>query len=245
MESAWRCLECGALYAQHFALCSACWRSGAIVPSPQRLRAAVDYRPGVSDARSITRMAWKTVEHEGAYPELRLGAGALVLVSGPPGSGKSTLASRLVDAVRGPALLVAAEEGISPSLAARLLRCNVKREDFHVLTRSTVDTVVAFAAERKIAACAIDSVQEIAWSASELRHVLEVVPTLDALVAVMQVTKAGLPAGAMALQHEADVHVTVEGMRWTLAKSRYQDLAESRSDVLPPRREMEAALAAS
>jgi predicted ATP-dependent serine protease len=203
----------------------------------QRLRAAADYVPGVSDARALTRMAWKSTEHLGAYEDLRLGAGALVLVSGPPGSGKSTWASRLINAVHGPALLIAAEEGISPSLAARLLRSNVKREDFHVLTRATVDAAVAFAKEHKIVATAIDSVQEAAWTASELRHLLEMVPTMDLLVGVVQVTKAGLPAGAMALQHEADVCVTVEGMTWALAKSRYQDLADVGGAILPRQEE--------
>lgn len=168
-------------------------------------------------------MAWQQVQQE-AYPGLQLGAGALVEVSGPPGAGKSSWACRLVDSIKGPALLVAAEEGISPSLAARLLRCNVRRADFHVLTRATVDAAVAFARRVKAVAMIVDSVQEATWTASELRHVLEVCDSLSLLVAVLQVTKAGLPAGAMALQHEADVHVTVEEMRWSLIKSRYQDL---------------------
>ncbi len=221
-------------------MCVSCFRSGAIVPVPRRQGAAVDAQPGVSDARALARMAWKSIE-QAAYPELRLGAGALVEASGPPGSGKSTFACRLADAVDGPALLVAAEEGISPSLAARLLRCSVKRPDFHVLTRASVDTVVGFARERKAVACVIDSVQEAAWTAADLRHLLEVVPTLDLLVAVLQVTKDGLPAGAMALQHECDVHVSVEAMTWSLIKSRYQDLAGVGGPVLPTRRVTHAA----
>lgn len=236
MSSAWRCLECGALYEQHFAICCSCFRAGGIVPVPRRLGAATDSVPGVSNARAIARMSWARVE-QAAYPALQLGARALVEVSGPPGAGKSSFACRLADAVRGPTLLVAAEEGISPSLAARLLRCAVKRDDFHVLTRASVDQVVAFCVERKIVCCAVDSVQECSWSASELRHLLEVVPSLDLLVGVLQVTKDLAPAGAMALQHECDVHVSVEGMRWKLKKSRYQDLTSASGDVLPQRRE--------
>ena len=237
--SIWRCFECGATYAQHFAMCSGCFRSGAIIPQGHRARAQLDYTPGVSDARALSRMAWRVVEHV-VYPELRVGAGALVLVSGPPGAGKSSWACRLADAVDGPALLIAAEEGLSPSLAARLLRCAVKRDDFHVVTRASVDQAVALAVERKVVACIIDSVQEAAWSAHELRHVLEVVPTLDVLIAVVQVIKDGRPAGAMALQHEADVQVAVERMGWNIVKSRYQDLAGVGGDVLPQRWESEA-----
>ncbi len=232
-SSTWRCVECGALFAQHFAVCTSCWRTGSLVPVAHRLRAAVDYQPGVSNARALAGMAWKKVEHPGAYVDLVVGAGALVLVSGPAGSGKSSWSCRLANAVKGPVLYEAAEEGISPSLAARLLRCNVKRPDFHVLTRASVDAAVAFATKQKAVACVVDSVQEAVWTAHELRHVLEVVPSLDVLVAVMQVTKAGLPAGANAYQHECDVHVRVEAMAWNLVKSRYQDLAGVGGPVLP------------
>lgn len=230
-----RCLECGSGYDQHYPFCARCWRSGSIVPWASRPRAAVDYKPGYATARDIARMAWRTVD-QGAYPELALGAGALVLISGPPGSGKSTMAARLLDAVKGPVLLVASEEGISPSLSARLLRVGVKRETFHVLTRATVDAVVGFAAEREVVALAVDSVTEAAWSASELRHVLEVVPSLDLLIGVLQVTKDGLPAGAMQLQHESDVHVAVEGLRWSTIKSRY-GAAGIGGEVLQARKE--------
>lgn len=236
MSSPWRCLECGALYDQHFPICCSCFRTGAIVLVPRRLGAAVDSVPGVSNARAMARLQWGRVE-QSAYPSLQLGAGALVEVSGPPGAGKSSFAARLADAVRGSALYVAAEEGISASLAARLLRCNIKRDDFHVVTRASVDQVVGFCRDRKILACVIDSVQEIAYSASDLRHLLEVVPTMDLLVGVMQVTKDLVPAGAMALQHECDAHVSVEAMRWKLIKSRYQDLASASGDVLPQRQE--------
>jgi predicted ATP-dependent serine protease len=169
-----------------------------------------------------------------------LGASALVLVSGAPGSGKSSMSCRLANAVKGPVLYVAAEEGISPSLAARLLRCGVKRADFHVLTRASVDTAVAFATKHKCVAAVVDSVQEAVWQAYELRHVLEVVTSLDVLVAVAQVTKEGAAAGSNAYQHECDVHVRVESMAWSLAKSRYQDLAGIGGTVLPSK-ETEAA----
>jgi hypothetical protein len=62
-----------------------------------------------------------------------------------------------------------------------------------------------------------------------------VVPTLYLLVGVQQVTKEGAPAGLMALQHEADVQVTVDTMQWSLKKSRYQDIAGASGDVLPVR----------
>jgi predicted ATP-dependent serine protease len=239
--STFRCVECGALFAQHFATCSSCWRSGSLIPLAHRLRAEIDYQPGVSNARALAGMAWRRVEHAGAYEDMVVGAGALVLVSGPAGSGKSSLSARFANAVKGPVLYVAAEEGISPSLAARLLRCNVKRPDFHVLTRASVDAAVAFAQAHRAVACVVDSVQEAVWTAHELRHVLEVVPSLDLLIAVMQVTKTGVAAGSNAYQHECDVHVRVEAMAWNIVKSRYQDLAGIGGAVLPAKETPDAA----
>jgi predicted ATP-dependent serine protease len=129
-------------------------------------------------------------------------------------------------------VLVAAEEGIGPSLAARLARCRVKREDFGVIARASVDSVAEYAITHRAVAAVIDSVQEAAWSAHELRHLLSVVGTLDLLIGVQQVTKEGAPAGLMALQHEADVQVTVEALQWSLKKSRYQDITNVGGEVL-------------
>jgi len=228
---AWRCLECGSGYEAHYPFCARCWRSGSIVPQAHRARAAVDSQPGQSNARDIAKMRFRLVEQT-AYPRLELGARALLLLSGPPGSGKSSAGTRLVDSMNGPVVYLSSEEGIGPALSARLLRCGVARDSFHVLTRATVDQVVQFVRDKRAVALVVDSVTEAAWSARELRHLLELAPTLDLLVAILQVTKGGLPAGAMSLQHEADAHVAVDGMRWQLVKSRYQDTSLS-GDVLP------------
>lgn len=228
----WRCVACGAFYDRHLPVCTSCWRDGQVAPCAHRQVANIDLVPATSDARALARMGWSVLEHPGVYESLVLGPGALVLVSGSPGAGKSTWACRLLDAIPGPVVLVAAEEGIGPSLAARLSRCHVKREDFGVIARASVDSVVEYALTHKVVAAVIDSVQEAAWSAHELRHLLSVVPTLDLLIGVQQVTKEGAPAGLMALQHEADVQVTVESMQWSLKKSRYQDLADAGGEVL-------------
>jgi len=229
----WRCIACGAFYETHLLVCTSCWRDGQIALCGHRQPANIDLVPATSDARTLARMGWKVLEHPGVYDTLVLGLGALVLVSGPPGAGKSSWACRLLDAIPGPVVLVAAEEGLAPSLAARLLRCRVKRPDFAIIARASVDAVVEFALARKAVAVAIDSVQEAAWNPQELRHLLAVVPTLDLLIGVQQVTKDGQPAGLMALQHESDIQVAVETMEWRLKKSRYQDLADVGGDVLP------------
>ncbi len=229
----WRCVSCGAFFDQHFSVCTCCWRVGQIAPCAHRQPANLDYVTATSDARALARMGWSLLEHPGAYETLVLSPGALVLVSGPPGAGKSSWACCLLNAILGPVVLVAAEEGISPSLAARLGRCRVRRADFRVVARASVDAVAACAIETSAVAAAIDSVQEAAWTAHELRHLLSVVPTLDLLIGVQQIAKDGRPAGLMSIQHEADVLVTVEAMRWGLRKSRYQPLTDVGGEVLP------------
>ena len=223
MSTRYTCLECGTGYNEHVSFCGICWHQGQVVPTASRQHAALDFQPAVSDARSLARLVWRELEQT-AYPELKLGTGAMVLLSGYPTQGKSTSATRLLDSVKGPVVYVASEEGLSPTLAGRLSRCAVKRSDFFVMSRATVDQVASFAVEKKAVAVAVDSVQHASWTATELRHLQSVVPSMDLLVAVVQVTKDGLPAGAMSLQHEADVHLSVEKMRWTLVKSRYQPI---------------------
>jgi len=229
-----RCVDCGAFWDRWWSTCARCFRQGVVIPHAERARAAVDAMPGVTTARALSRMIWQEVVQP-SYPELRLGTGALVEVYGPPGAGKSSWACRLADAVEGPALLVAAEEGLSPSLAARLARCDVRRADFHVITRASVDAAVSHAHGVKAVSMIVDSLQEASYTANELRHILELCPSLQLLVAVLQITKAGLPAGSNALQHEADVVVNVDAMKWSLTKSRYQDLSGVGGDVLPTR----------
>jgi len=177
-------------------------------------------------------MSWAFVDHS-AYSELQVGAGCLALVSGLPSAGKSTFACRLADSVSGPVLYIASEEGISPTMSARLLRCGVKRDDFLIVTRASCDQAVGFIEKHGAVVAVLDSAQESAWSPRELRHVLEIAPKLQLLIAVMQSIKDGSPAGAQTYYHEADVHVAVAAGGWNLRKSRYQDLSGVGGDVLP------------
>ena len=234
-QNSWRCNHCGNYFQTHVGVCPHCYSSGSLVMVGYRPRAEVDYTPGVSNARELARMSWQVVEHPGVYERVIIGEGTLLETYGPPGAGKSSWSCRLVDAIPAPVGLVSAEEGLGPTLSARLIRCRIKREDFHVLTRATVDQVVAFIQQHKLVAIIIDSVSDISWSATELRSILEVCPSLKLLVAVLQVTKETQPAGRMALQHEADVMIKFENMKWQITKSRFQPIDETMTDsVLPP-----------
>ena len=235
--SAWRCIECPALYAEHHTMCWGCWNRGCIVPVVHRLHAALDYVHHETTARALAGLSFKKIE-QARYPSLMLGWGAFVNLNGAPGAQKSTMGLCLADAIRGPALLVSAEEGLSPTLSARLLRCGVKRDDFHIVTRASVDVAVAVATRVNAASCVLDSLQESTWLPRDCRAVLEQVKTLGVLVTVSQVTKDGSAAGSNKYMHEADVVIHVESGAWNLTKSRYQDIAGIGGRVL---REEEAA----
>lgn len=226
----WRCLSCGTYWPQYWSGCPRCWDWGCVIPWGHRPTAAIDSEPVIMSARELTRMVWSEIEQP-AYPQLKLGPGAFVAVYGPAGAGKSTWACRCADAVRGVALLVSAEESLSPSLAARLVRMNVKGDDFLAMPITDIDKVVEKARQRRAATMVIDSVQLATWTPSELRHLIEALP-LSLLIAVSQVNKRGEPLGENALLHEADVVVRVDSMKWSLTKSRYQPLSDIGGDVL-------------
>jgi hypothetical protein len=227
----WRCFECGTSFPTHRAACSSCFEAGTLLQAGARPSAAIDFVPEITTARALAKAAW-TPTVSTAYPTLRLGRGALVLVYGAPGNGKSTFATLLLDGLAGPVVLQSIEESPGPSLAARLARCFVRRDDFFVVGRASVDQLVDCVRTRRAVGLAVDSVQLAAFTPEELRHLLLVLPELQVLVAVAQVNKRGRVEGRERLLHEADVAIECAEMRWSLVKSRYQPI-DARGTVMP------------
>jgi len=162
-----------------------------------------------------------------------VGAGALVVLAGPPGSGKSSLAARILDGTPGTVVYVSVEEAPGASVGQRLARLGIARPDFLVVGWGSADQIAALARQRRVTALAIDSVQVASWHARELRHLLAVLPQLRLIVAVSQVNKRGEIAGTNELLHEADVCLEVESMSATLVKSRYQEVRSDEKHLVP------------
>jgi hypothetical protein len=192
----------------------------------------MDHMPVILPASDLYGLEWNMVEQH-VYPSLQVGKKSIILLWGPAGSGKSTFAVKFADGVKGTAVCISSEEGIGPSLGARLHRANVKRRDFIIASRCSVDQIIKLTADRKATSLIIDSVSEAVWKPEELRHVLGLLPDLQVLLAIKQVNKAGEPLGQIAIVHEADVAIHLQDMKWTLTKSRFQDTRDVEGDVLP------------
>jgi len=217
----YRCLHCGARFPVHAPICSRCWASHQIVLEGDRPRADVDGVPELVSARDLSRQRWTSVE-VGAYPTLKLGRGALVVLVGRSGSGKSSLLAQALDTIRGPAVIVSTEEPAGPSVQDRLDRLHVRRDDLWICSRGTVDQVAEIVRQRKVTSLGIDSVQRASYEPRELRHLLLTLPTLAVLFAVSQVNRDGDVRGGEELAHECDVLIEVEALKWRIVKSRYQ-----------------------
>jgi predicted ATP-dependent serine protease len=136
---------------------------------------------------------------------------------------------------------VSAELGHGPALAALLARCAVKRHDVLIADSAlTVDGLVDLARSHKARTILVDSLQESFLNGREVRHVVGLLPDLVCLIATAQVNRMGSPAGERLTEHEADVHVSVEGLRWKLIKNRFGPCDRDGS-VLRARTEVERA----
>lgn len=229
----YQCLQCGSRFAVYTPACSWCWAAHSLTLVPERARAAVDSEVELTTARDLARTQWQDAGLP-AYPGLELRRGALVVVLGAAGSGKSTFAARGLDSLQAPSLLVSVEEPAGPSLAARLARVGAKDDHLLVCSRASVDQIAAIVRQRKVVALGVDSVQRAMFEARDLRHLLQVLPSLSILIAVSQVNRDGDVRGGEELAHEADVVIEIADFRWTVRKSRYQPAASGAVLPAPP-----------
>jgi predicted ATP-dependent serine protease len=194
------------------------------VPLGRRPWAAVDSVPEVATARDLVRRAWTPLVST-AYPELRLGRGALIVAVGAAGAGKSTWATRFQAGLPGPKVYVSFEEGLSQSVADRLSRLGIHDDDYFIVAAATIDQIVELGRRVRARSLCVDSLQRSMFTAAEARHLLHVLD-LDCVIATAQVNADGEPAGRRELLHEADACFWFEAMRWRIAKSRFANAGQ-------------------
>lgn len=215
------CLQCGSQYNQHTRFCAACFSLDRVILAPIPRRTAIDAEAEVASSRDLVQRSWSLVDVSSVAPGLRLQRGSLLCVTGPPGAGKSTLGMALADVSDLPVVWFSAEERLGASVAQRLDRLGIRRDDFVVVGRSSIDDLIDLVRKVNAGVLAIDSVQVTNLAPDDLRALVYKLD-LHSLIVVSQVTKEGTMRGSRALEHEADVVMSVEAGTWKLTKTRYQ-----------------------
>jgi predicted ATP-dependent serine protease len=214
------CHRCHTEYPEHLPFCPRCLTDGSVGPALRRRGADVDREPELTTARALAAAHWTMLEIP-ACAGLRVLKNALVLLYGEPGAGKSTLGLRMLDSIAGPVVAVMAEEHLGPAVGERLSRLHIRRDDFHVLGRSSVDDLVSVVRRHHARAVLVDSLTATSLLPEDVRHLIQRLD-LGALFGVLQVNKQGEMAGRKEWSHEADVVLHVDAGRWRVEKTRFQ-----------------------
>ena len=146
-------------------------------------------------------------------------AGSVVLIGGDPGIGKSTLLLQAVASLRDAGLsplYVSGEESLS-QVALRARRLGISGEGVKLLAETSVERIIALAAEEKPSVLVVDSVQTVYTDAlnsapgsvaqvrdSAARLTRFAKDTGTAVFLVGHVTKEGSLAGPRVLEHMVD-----------------------------------------
>lgn len=214
--------------AKFWICCAYCFSHGTVVPVTTRAPARSDGIAEVSTAAQLIKQSWDHLPLR-TWPQLRLGGGSLVLVSGGEGAGKSTFAAKVIDQLPGAVVYLSSEMQLGPALGELLGRSGIKRHDFICAGQVGADQLYELVTSRRATALAIDSVQSSGIEAGDARHLLATTG-LQLVVAIAQLNKSGDVSGTREFQHECDVHLRVEqGGDWQLLKSRYQPMPLSGS----------------
>jgi DNA repair protein RadA/Sms len=162
--------------------------------------------------------------------------GSVTLLGGDPGIGKSTLLLQVAAHIArtNPVLYASGEESVS-QIALRAQRLCIDGPKLEVVAESSLDAILALAAERKGTLLVIDSIQTVesntvatsAGAVSQLREcTAELVryakSTATAVILIGHVTKEGTIAGPRVLEHLVDTVLYFEseaGSRFRIVRS--------------------------
>lgn len=215
-EASFRCLSCAAEYREHAPYCIACGSFNRLFPLYRRpVETLWESDVLTSAAEFIKDVALERLE---PYP-IRVGRKLIAVFYGPPYAGKSTMVMRIGDAAQGPILYVPSDEGPSDALKLRLRRLEVCRSDFKIGFFDDVGRLDRAVEENSITTVILDSLNR---STLLIRDLVALSRHRDvSVVMTSEINAEGRIAGGMAVPHAVDLMVRVDGMRWTVEKSRF------------------------
>ena len=241
-KTAYVCSECGGEHSKWQGQCAECgvWNTlSEIVLEPATKNASPGGRrggyAGASDAPKVTRLASISGEADqrsatgiGELDRVLGGGlvgGSVVLIGGDPGIGKSTLLLQMLGTIgeRMRSLYVTGEESLA-QVAARGRRLGIELEGLEALAETSIERILAEAANSKPEVLIIDSIQTI-WtellsaapgSVSQVREsaarlVRFAKESGTSVFLVGHVTKEGGIAGPRVLEHMVDAVLYFEG----------------------------------
>jgi DNA repair protein RadA/Sms len=197
---------------------------------------------GADAAAAVTRLSFGMAELDRAFGG-GLVAGSVTLLGGEPGIGKSTLLLQVAAALAAERLIVYAsgEESV-PQIGLRARRLGLGGTQLLLVSDSSLDAILALAAEREPALLVIDSIQTMQLAATEsspgsplqLRDCTAALVRYAkasgcAVILVGHVTKDGSIAGPKLLEHLVDTVLYFESD----AGSRYRMLRATKNRFGP------------
>ena len=253
LKTIYTCRECGASFPKWSGQCADCGAWNSLEESADLPVASLAKGPrgrgNWAGATAGTVVSLAQVRAEDASERLPSGLseldrvlggglvpGSVVLLGGDPGIGKSTLLLQVQDAVAASrsSLYVTGEESAA-QVAMRARRLGLEPERLQCLTETSLEVILATAAERRPAFMVLDSIQTL-WTETlqsapgavaqvrecAARLVQYAKQTGCAVVLVGHVTKEGALAGPRVLEHMVDAVLYFEsdsGSRYRLIRA--------------------------
>jgi len=230
------CDNCGAEYAKWQGKCNACgaWNNltevkMSIMPeqSQRGITSQLEVKP--QKISEISQYGLARVKSQILEFDRVLGGGlvpgSLVLLAGEPGIGKSTLLLQAISKINN-VLYVSGEEA-AQQIKMRFTRLKIKNHNLSILTDANIDNIVRIINKIKPRLVIVDSIQtmqdpalpsapgnisQVKLTSLKLQNIAkaEDVP----IILTSHVTKEGVVAGPMTLEHLVDAVIYLEGERY-------------------------------
>lgn len=237
-RTAFFCQHCGAQSPKWIGRCPACGEWNTYVEEVvEREKGSSQWlRQSGTDTSRPVRI--EDIEME-AYPRMISGMqefdrvlgggivrGSLILIGGEPGIGKSTLSLQIAMQMQGLKILYVSGEESEQQLKMRAGRLGDEKSICYILTETSTQNILHYAAEINPDLIIIDSIQTlqsqaIESSAGSISQIRETAAELQRyakssatpVILIGHITKEGLIAGPKVLEHMVDVVLLFEGER--------------------------------